>query len=48
MEWFESLGSARRIIGSWREDYNTCRPHSALHNLPPTLWAQQNLPLQLD
>jgi len=46
-EWFESLSQARRIIDSWREDYNTCRPHSALHNLPPAVWAQQNLPLQL-
>lgn len=27
--WFLDLADARRIIGAWREDYNTRRPHSA-------------------
>lgn len=30
--WFLSLDDARAIIESWREDYNTVRPHSALGN----------------
>ena len=31
--WFEDLGHARRVIGSWRQGYNNERPHSGLGDL---------------
>jgi putative transposase len=40
LHWFTSLQHARQIITAWREDYNTQRPHSALHQLPPSIYAQ--------
>lgn len=40
-EWFISLQEARRVIETWRQDYNHIRPHSALNNLPPTVWTKQ-------
>lgn len=33
--WFGSLEDARTIIESWRVDYNTVRPHTALDNQTP-------------
>jgi putative transposase len=33
--WFVSLEEARRIIKSWRVDYNTARPHSSLGYMTP-------------
>lgn len=33
--WFMSLKHAREVIESWRKDYNTVRPHSALAGLSP-------------
>lgn len=33
--WFMSLDHARRIIETWRVDYNTERPHSSLGYLTP-------------
>jgi putative transposase len=39
--WFISLADARAIIEQWRIDYNTVRPHSALSNLTPAAFAQQ-------
>ena len=33
--WFLSLHDARDRIESWRHDYNTARPPSALGNLTP-------------
>jgi putative transposase len=39
--WFISLAEARAIIEHWRIDYNTVRPHSALSNLTPAAFAQQ-------
>lgn len=42
MEWFVSLQEARRLIETWRQDYNHLRPHSALNNLSPVVWMQQN------
>jgi putative transposase len=47
--WFVSLVDARRIIEQWRIDYNTVRPHSALANLTPLVFAQQHgvVPLPL-
>ena len=32
---FDSLGHARRLLASWRHDYNHVRPHSAHAGLPP-------------
>ena len=29
--WFASVAEARALIEAWRIDYNTVRPHSALH-----------------
>ena len=44
--WFVSLEEARRIIKSWRMDYNTTRPHSSLGYLTPEAFRvgfEQNL-----
>lgn len=38
--WFVSLAQARQIIGVWKEDYNTQRPHGALKQLSPAIYAQ--------
>jgi hypothetical protein len=38
--WFTSLRDARRKIEALRQDYNEQRPHSSLHYLPPTEFAQ--------
>ena len=38
--WFSTLAEARAIIGAWREDYNTVRPHSALGDLTPNEFAK--------
>jgi putative transposase len=40
LHWFRSLPHARQIITAWKEDYNTRRPHSALHHLTPSAYAQ--------
>ena len=32
---FDNLGHARRLLASWRHDYNHIRPHSAHGGLPP-------------
>jgi putative transposase len=43
--WFESLEDARTILATWRMDYNTVRPHTALGQLTPAAdkehWLQQ-------
>ena len=39
--WFLSMHDARDRIESWRHDYNTARPHSALGNLTPRAFARQ-------
>jgi putative transposase len=41
---FTSLNHAREVIAAWRDDYNTIRPHSALGNVPPALYAQLRAP----
>jgi len=45
IEQFDSLLEAKVVIGDWRIDYNTRRPHSALDNLTPAdfhgLWQRQ-------
>lgn len=37
--WFLDLNDARSQIDTWRHDYNTCRPHSALGYLTPKEFA---------
>jgi putative transposase len=39
---FVSLDHAREALCDWKDDYNTVRPHSALGNVPPALYAQQS------
>lgn len=36
---FRDLGHARAVIGDWKEDYNTARPHSAIGYLAPAAYA---------
>jgi len=35
MNWFMSLDHAREVIGDWRDDYQSIRPHSGLGRLTP-------------
>lgn len=51
---FTSLVHAREALAIWQDDYNTVRPHSAIGNVPPFVYAklsdlakQQNGPLEL-
>lgn len=37
---FTSLDHARQVLADWQHDYNTVRPHSALANVPPALYAK--------
>ena len=39
--WFLDLEDARHIIAAWRDDYNHTRPHSALGNQPPAVFAER-------
>lgn len=39
--WFVDLEDARHIIAAWRNDYNHTRPHSALGNQPPAVFAER-------
>jgi len=39
--WFSTLAEARATIEAWRLDYNSVRPHSALHNRTPEEFARQ-------
>lgn len=39
---FETLDDARRIIETWRIDYNEQRPHSSLENLTPKEFLQRH------
>ena len=41
---FTSLAQARQALRAWKEDYNTVRPHSALGNIPPALYAAISAP----
>ena len=38
---FRNLREAKKVVATWRLDYNTCRPHSALGNVPPAVFAAQ-------
>jgi putative transposase len=37
--WFASVAEARALIEAWRIDYNSVRPHSALHGATPNQFA---------
>jgi len=37
---FASLAHAREALAIWRDDYNTVRPHSAIGNMPPAVYAK--------
>ena len=39
---FHSLGHAREMLALWKTDYNMVRPHSAIGNLPPAIYAKLN------
>lgn len=39
--WFISLGDARRIIATWKDEYNDVREHGSLGGLTPSEFAQQ-------
>lgn len=39
---FTSLAHARALLEAWKHDYNTVRPHSALGNLPPAVYAKRS------
>ena len=39
--WFLSLEDAREKIETWRQDYNEWRPHSALDNLTPRQYLEE-------
>src|SRR5262249_30313423 len=41
---FTSLGHVREALAIWKDDYNTVRPHSALDNLPPAVFAKLSAP----
>ena len=40
VHWFMSLEDARAKIETWRQDYNHFRPHSALSDTSPALFAK--------
>ena len=41
---FTSLAHARAVLADWKDDYNTVRPHSAIGNVPPALYAKLSDP----
>jgi hypothetical protein len=41
---FTSLAHVRTALVIWKDDYNTVRPHSALGNLPPAVFAELSVP----
>lgn len=43
---FASLAHARVALAAWRDDYNDFRPHSALRNLPPSIYAKFSDPVK--
>jgi putative transposase len=40
VEWFRTLGEARQVLSKWRAHYNQHRPHSALADLAPSVYAR--------
>ncbi len=41
---FSSLDHAREALADWKDDYNTVRPHGALGNMPPVVYANLSDP----
>lgn len=41
---FVSLAHARAELARWKNDYNTVRPHSAVGNIPPAIYAKLSAP----
>lgn len=41
---FTSLAHARAALAAWQDDYNTVRPHGAIGNLPPAIYATLSAP----
>ena len=41
---FVSLADARVALADWKDDYNHVRPHSAIGNIPPTMYANLKQP----
>jgi putative transposase len=41
--WFVTMAQARRIIETWRAEYNTERPHSSLGDLTPEEYANRGI-----
>ena len=41
---FRSLNHAREALADWKNDYNTVRPHSAIGNMPPAVYAKLSDP----
>jgi putative transposase len=41
--WFVTMAQARRVIESWRAEYNTERPHSSLGDLTPEEYAVRRI-----
>ena len=39
--WFVTMAQARRVIETWRAEYNTERPHSSLGDLTPEEYASR-------
>ena len=37
---FTSLAHVREALAAWKDDYNTVRPHSAIGNQPPAIYAK--------
>ena len=42
---FSSLDQARDVLADWKDDYNTIRPHSAIGNVPPAIYAKLGDPV---
>jgi putative transposase len=41
---FVSLAHVRIVLTAWKLDYNTIRPHSAIGNVPPAIYANRSDP----
>jgi putative transposase len=41
--WFVTMAHARRVIETWRAEYNTERPHSSLGDLTPQEYADRRI-----